>query len=522
MSEEKRRNYDVKDLENFLINFFEEYRERLDRGYVPRSNLTDFSAPCQIHIIWFTPYDQQYFFVTHLDNSPDKEIAILKTGYKNALAVFEKWVSSDIWPSKLKSLNFFGSVRNHLYASAKRILDVQPHRIFRDWIIQSKNTVDYSDPFLKTSKGEIFGPSAAMWLNGFEWRLNGILELDLDNWIMGCLQETKLDTIADEKKAEATEPVEEKHHQAYGVQFSPLIWIGDHPFKDFKIYIQGLQRFEAEEIIIRTQFRNYPLWISKIGHFYLMCDHKGKALKILNELMALIVIFGEMKTRVIREYELGKGTLDIKEGKIKQWTGVITRERNWLSTQWMLKPEDFSDWLGEFIITSQEELEQLFNEITLTPEGYADLLALWLDSFTHFEEKSNAASFLLSWTLIEGLLTRVWQEYLDLNFSTRINSEIRRKMVDSPQWTASVILRSFQVTNQISDTVVNLLTKLRKHRNNLVHQIPFRDIQVTETQAKIAIDLSALLIIQTISNKAWNNFDSENNEKIERMLGKWG
>ncbi|MFW9992070.1 MAG: hypothetical protein ACFFD4_08400 [Candidatus Odinarchaeota archaeon] len=72
----------------------------------------------------------------------------------------------------------------------------------------------------------------------------------------------------------------------------PSLWLGEKPFDNLRDYFRGIDLiFTGEEIVIQTSFREYPLWISRIGCFYLGCDDKQKALLLLNGLIALIQMF---------------------------------------------------------------------------------------------------------------------------------------------------------------------------------------------------------------------------------------
>lgn len=179
-------HYSVKELKKFLQNFIQKYREKIAEGNKPKSNCTDFTKPSQIYLIWFFPYDQQFFYVLHDNSIKDRSIFVKKLSYANEVEELSNWVNSEIIGYLYKDL---------FLMKLKQIIEFQPHRIYHYWIKANRKSI----PLRKVSR-----ISSSKFHNGFIWHFDGILKLNMDDWIEGTL--TSLDKVENkaEKKKEET------------------------------------------------------------------------------------------------------------------------------------------------------------------------------------------------------------------------------------------------------------------------------------------------------------------------------
>ncbi|MHA1449361.1 MAG: hypothetical protein ACTSP4_08080 [Candidatus Hodarchaeales archaeon] len=532
--------YSEEDLRDFLKEFLDEYRKKLDDGYVPKSRLTDFNSPCQIHVIWFTPYDIQNIFVTHLDTLPDKEIIIIRTHYSEALDKMQEWVNQKYWPEG-PDIEFKGEIQPYrVEPILPEIEDVellmnirlaslyyeQTERIFA-LICENREERDevFSHPLGHTRDGEwyISNVQFSHWPTGFQWIGNGLFQLDMDDWISNTLVipeklDIQLEKILQHPKLwkrglDTT--------RFYSVFSYPAIWVGEYPFKTIKDILQGIYPDHAgQEIVIKTEFRDRSLWVSKLGCFYINCSNIKEALRLLNALMGYLALTKSIETRAVRKNDLGYANIDSSTETIVEDYHQESSRRVWILQEESLDVEDFSDWKNKIRTINPVELEEGIKIANMFSEEYDNAVGLILEAMSLYRENAFNASFLLSWTLLESLFSDAWGNYLDNEFSERINSDNRANMKESPNWPISVKIRSFQLANQIDDNLTRLIDKFRKLRNNLVHNPLDEEIEVTGYQSQAILNMCIDILAKAVSKEPWSNI-SINDDELTKILNNW-
>jgi len=513
-------NYSEEEMKEFLEEFLIKYRKLQENGYIPVSNLTDFSNPCQIYVIWFTPYDQQYFIVLHDDEIEDKSIFIKKVNYKTDLYDLESWINDGIIEKKYQDV---------FLLKVKDIIKQQSNRIFHFWI---KN--DITDvPIIKHDNGF----SGAWFHNGFELLGLGIHDLDMDSWLKNTIfKEAKVSRTI--KEPVRKEPKEKKiiGNTVFSVYFYPTIWFGDNPFNKLSEYFKGFNFTAFDNIIeISTTFRNKPLYISKNGLLSKVSDKKHEelhnvdkteAITLFNELMSLFFVYDDEPTTIVHDLEVNIDRMSPDNSKIIRHGKIVSGQRSWiLQYGWTLKPEYFHGY-NPIQLKSADEFKERIKTLEQIDRKFCKLSIILLEAYDHYRNKDYIASYLLSWIVIENLLNDKWTSYIDTNFSSgKIPSKKRQEMTNSPNWTTSHVIRSLQIEKLIDTSLTNLLDlKIKALRNILVHKIlkqPVDEQLVSEEKAILILHIAKRKLKLSMDKKDWISFSTNEIKLFNEIKNNW-
>lgn len=108
-------------------------------------------------------------------------------------------------------------------------------------------------------------------------------------------------------------------------------------------------------------------------------------------------------------------------------------------------------------------------------DSLAPMIAGIAKSVSEYKVANYDLSLILSWFVIESLLTRKWEIFLENknkiygDGSKRINEE-REKLFDGRDYTISVISNILELSDMIPFETFNRIDVVRKYRNKVVHQ----------------------------------------------------
>lgn len=506
-------------LESFLKEFMIKFRAKLPPKLPPYFL---FSEPCQIHIIWFRPFDQQFFYVTHFENLEDGLISIFFIENERAYEMLQKWTELPSW-SKNKELVFDHlSVGETVLQAVKEMLDIHSENITFYWIFNKRE-----EPKITPIDHAFFNS----WMNGFRIVYDGLIELNMKKWI---------DTLLKNLPREIPSEFVEQKHNAYGVSFFPTIYLGGFPIKEVKHVVdKNTIKFDRNEIVIESAFRGKKFWVSKTGYIYLEGIDKDEALELLNEFMAIIFIKEGIPTESIKESELGSGIINYQKREMS-WIYPLSSRREWLYTK-DISLKDFGKieeinrvitdnynilyhgyTSNKLLILPISKFEKIIERANKFPYGFVKILSLILESYSFFKGGNYIGSFLLNWIIIEGMIIEKWKNYLKRNYEGEINSKERRGMWDSPMWTISIILRSMQISNQINSDLVDLILGTKTIRNDLIHKWFRKKVKLDRQRSMCSLSLTLFLFSLFIDKKSWSDLSSEDCEIINSMLKIWG
>jgi hypothetical protein len=96
---------------------------------------------------------------------------------------------------------------------------------------------------------------------------------------------------------------------------------------------------------------------------------------------------------------------------------------------------------------------------------YHDLL-LVLEGYSLYYRQAFSGAYVYGWMILETVVDSFWKEYVT---TLKISSDDKKKLKESSQWTTQHYIEMLFGLNKINLIQRNLLTKLRKKRNDVMH-----------------------------------------------------
>ena len=200
--------------------------------------------------------------------------------------------------------------------------------------------------------------------------------------------------------------------------------------------------------------------------------HKSKkeALMILNTLFATISLPWGIPGSLLAMHDLclltyypKKWLLDIKLSTIQSERNMFSfmRDREGSYALWKviertaITTGQFRDNMVSFAYTVLSKHHALNRDLVLLFEGY-----------TLLSKDSLNGAYLYGWMMIETFLDELWGEYID---SLNYNREERDSLKHHDKWTSHHQIEVFSLLNRLDLNSRNLLNRLRKTRNKIIH-----------------------------------------------------
>jgi hypothetical protein len=89
-----------------------------------------------------------------------------------------------------------------------------------------------------------------------------------------------------------------------------------------------------------------------------------------------------------------------------------------------------------------------------------------LDGYTLYFRHAFNGAYVYGWMILETVIDRIWKEYVT---TLKISSDDKKKDKESSQWTTQHYIEILFALTKINLIERNLLTKLRKKRNDVMH-----------------------------------------------------
>jgi hypothetical protein len=125
---------------------------------------------------------------------------------------------------------------------------------------------------------------------------------------------------------------------------------------------------------------------------------------------------------------------------------------------------------------------------------FAELL---LRSAKEYEGHNYNFCLVISWTIIESLLQRLWERYVESNRKKEIkgknivfiNAERKKNFIKSNDYSASVVSEILSLTNSLSFELYREVSKIRKARNDWIHRLnPVSRVMALQS-VKVAMEM---------------------------------
>jgi hypothetical protein len=452
-------------LEKTILDLIYKFREvfanerRVDKyGY---ANLEDLRAPIQVDIVW----------VYHEENNLQ-------------MMVFDK--DKDIDDCKIKIYGPFD-----IYKQIDKI-----ETIFKE------NSVleSIEKEFLKSIENiELISPPGCLHKtyngdnDGFVWsyfniqnqNMNEIFDTIYTDPIQTFMKRNQINTVAPlpkqtKKTKKAAVKKESRKLKGYAITIFPPIWIGEYPNPSLsqKIHKIPLHRFIKR--VIDTHYKGKRLVIKNNGFIAIIEEDKNIALQNLNEILCQMVIAG-IDIESGREHQLMKYTMN-ETGLDESWSQRLGRESSFIQN----RASNFSS-ITEFNFTFS--IPQIPIEIMENIVDFAKLFSMdsvicaftriLLNSYTHYRQSEYSQSFLLSWALMEQILNKQWNLFMDQN---TINSKREKKL---NTWTIDKKIETLSLVGLIRNDEYDEIMKLKIKRNKFIHCL----VSISKEDAMICLNL---------------------------------
>ncbi len=175
---------------------------------------------------------------------------------------------------------------------------------------------------------------------------------------------------------------------------------------------------------------------------------------------------------------------------------------------WSPPPE--VDWrFGNRVMVVQvetvEESFAMLDRLLLQPDEDALTLAdLYARAAKYHEERNHDVCLITSWAIIERLLNRLWEEYIDDNRRRKvggeeapfINQARKRSLTEGQNFTASVVTEILSLVERLPLDLYQEVSVVRRARNGWIHnlepvspEVSGKAIRVAETMLSSGIGI---------------------------------
>lgn len=308
-------------------------------------------------------------------------------------------------------------------------------------------------------------------------------------------------TVYKSSEAEFSEfkEVEEEasSQRGFGAFFFPqLVTIDKNNAK-----LQGLQKRESEAISRNVVMEHIlsngeKVVVSDDGLIVVFLKDKQEALSFLNTVLGTAITFG-MQTEFLQERDVCHVKYYRQSGHVSIDSYSIQSER---MTFCLLRDnpssEQYQDWLHyPRRLLEPENCKNILDralEYTTKPELLQDLILAFEGYTLLFREASNGA-FLYGWMVVETFLAQLWDEHI--NSQERTQNE-KAALKDFRSWTGYHHIEVFAAIGKIEPPVRDLLNKLRKKRNDIVH----KRLSASRKEAASCLRVAVLIVLNRLKN----------------------
>lgn len=174
---------------------------------------------------------------------------------------------------------------------------------------------------------------------------------------------------------------------------------------------------------------------------------------------------------------------------------------------WRPPPE--IDWRFSRVMTIElgtvEESFEFFDRVLQHREkDVLTLTDLYARAAKHHEEHNHDVCLITSWAIVERLLNRLWEEYIDDNRRREVDGEKtpfinqarKRSLTEGQNFTASVMIEILSLVDRLPLGLYEEVSLLRKARNGWIHglepvsrEVSGKAIRAAEALLKRCLDL---------------------------------
>jgi len=468
---------------NSLFNLFrKEYIKLNSKERRNISNLDDLSPPCQVDLIWFRSKaldrDFQLLIFTHFKDRKDKEIRVFGP-YEPSEAVikFEELLKDRKWDRSLPRSKryFFGDLDKRKYSSL-----IESH-----FVSTIKNFQNHFSALSKENKNLKKRVGKNILLDdSFTWHIRGnISKLNPENLVFNIIKDAKRRVTL---KPQLLKEKKDVSLRGYGAHFYPPIWVGKRPKLSLEQKTFGSPLPLWSKIVLNTTYKGSKVIVENDGFIGIAESDMFRAKEKLNEIMA-IANLTKIPSYSIKESELAEIKINPKSLGISSWTSTTSSLRTKLHEE---RWHNLSEVVySERSIIPKNRLLRIIKiaeKVTEKLERKNDLIFI-LEAFTFFENTEFRQSYIMSWSIIENFIENEWNMLIE---EKKIAGKRKDKLKNPISWSTDYILEVLSLSGKIKDKEYELLMKMKKKRNDIIHN----GADVSRKEAKECLDLAFLFL----------------------------
>lgn len=493
MQLEKEQDRLIEWFANLIKKFRDEYNKLTEAEKSRLYHMDGYNFPCQLEVFWLLNPNWQLIIKTNSTQRPDGEIRV-NGPYDSHIFLdeVEKILNEPRWSDT--------STKEKYQDSSSRLQNLNAETLaihLHNFVERAKNSLFIKMPdFRGHVLQETIGTGAVIMLH---W--GNMADLDYAAFVDKIIQDVKNRAEISKKQApvesqdsQKVQPVEQP--KAYGTYFFPPIIVGHARKPTMRDLLYGGSPYVSpfDNKAFDMKFQEIPLIISKDG-YVVVCTEKENALKILNTIMATLMLEG-IEAFVVREHELSEVTYRPETLTITGFTYNMKTVRDLLFQE-----------RGENEIRldyRRRELPEhdLRNIIKKASDIYQDTeaseeLRIFLEAIAHLKDSEFAQAFFMGWVIIERHISNMWDDKIR---ERRMDGNRTSKLRNPSMWSIDYLLEVLNFDGSIEDGDYAIFMELKGKRNKLMHSGKQIGKEDAEKCVNVAKRIMMKNILSTIGN----------------------
>jgi hypothetical protein len=268
---------------------------------------------------------------------------------------------------------------------------------------------------------------------------------------------------------------------------------------------------DTREIVLVYDFNEYKILVTDDCFIGIICNDEDKALDILNVIFATMLLHGvggetALKKDLCYFRWIPENSLNVYHKNGPSERVMFGFNRN--------NPSEYNNWRSyngrkHYVVDLVKKIIDT-SLVYYSNDNLKDDLLYISDGYNLYYDEKYRGAYLYAWMIIEEFIRKSWIEYVSSLDISQVEKEARK---DFRSWTIYHMIEVFWTINRINANVKNLLNKLRKKRNKIVHE---RE-NVLDHDAFCCLRVIVLILVNRKRNID-NPFDGIENDEV---ISKW-
>jgi hypothetical protein len=374
-----------------ILKFRAEYSKLPPNTNKGQFNLFDFSAPCQLIVLWYGNNERQYAFLTRdLEREDLDIIAVGPLGDED----MEKAMSQILKIPRL--------VTARLDPEDASLHDATSYaEVLREYFLRIARAAPHFATLPKREGEPIIGMQRAFVFSGFDWLILGNLT---NKGPQRVAQELIAQGSAQPPVShgeETSQIIEETYVEGYAGHFRPRLWLGKKPARSFEERLASDTYNEWH--FFTGHYKKHLVRLEERSSIFVECKDASEGLRLLNEIAGGLLLsnipsftfrMGMLSQARFRTKKVGPnqyagfggGAMTIDEGRYFGHLGIDEE---------LLK--GYREVPKELFLSILDRTEKTVDEA-----GKSDHLTTLVESFTHLSTADYKSTITMAWTIIES------------------------------------------------------------------------------------------------------------------------